>query len=130
MTASSAVAAIVAKLDAIPDHDAFDGAPGGTPPRRYLCVYDQSGLPVRHKYPGRPGWLYLPVQISVVASTKAGLRESVHEVRTQLLDWPPIPGASPLVEDGTNPTLTEGEGNDIRLTAPLIMHCYLPPKES
>lgn len=125
-----AIAAIITRLDAIADHDVFDGAPDDMPPRRYLCVYDQTGVAVRRKYPGRPGWLYLPVQVSVVARTRSGLRESVHAVRAALLDWPPVPGATPLVEDGTNPILTEGEGNDVRLTAPITIHCYLPPEET
>ena len=126
---SAAIAAIVARLDLIPDHDVIDGEPLQTPPRRYLCVYDQTGVAVRRKYTGHAGWLYLPVQISVVTRTLDGLRESVKAVRDALLDWPPVPGATPLVEDGSNPILTEGEGNDRRLTAPLTLHCYLPPDQ-
>ncbi len=125
-----AIAAIVAKLKTIPDHDAFDGEPDDAPPRRYLCVYDQTGVAVRRKYTGRPGWLYLPIQISVVTRTLNGLRQSTKAVRDALLDWPPVQGATPLVEDGTNPVLPEGEGNDVRLTAPITLHCYLPPEET
>lgn len=129
-TTQPAIAAITARLDTIADHDAYDGPPPATPTRRYVCVYDQTGVPIRHKYPGRPGWLYLPVQISVVTRTRDGLRESVQKVRNLLAGWAPVTGATPMVEDGTNPILPEGEGNDIRLTAPLTFHCYLPPEES
>lgn len=129
-SSAGALAAIVARLDAIPTHDVFDGPPSSTPPNRYLCVYDQTGVAVRRKYTGRAGWLYLPFQVSVVTRTYGGMRESVQSVRAALLDWPPVPGGTPIVEAGTNPILTEGEGNDIRLTAPLTFHCYLPPEES
>ncbi len=126
---SPAIAAIIARLSLIPDHDVFDGGPDSKPPQRYLCVYDQTGVAVRGKYTGRAGWLYLPIQVSVVTRTLDGLRKSTKAVRDALLDWPPTPGATPLVEDGSNPVLTEGEGNDVRLTAPITLHCYLPPKE-
>ena len=125
-----AIAAIIARLAPIPDHAVFDEAPLDEPPTRYLVVYDQTGLSIRRKYSGDAGWLYLPMQISCVARTKTGLRGSVRSVRQVLLGWPPVPGATPIVEDGSGPILREGEGNDLRLTGPLTLHCYLPPEEN
>lgn len=107
----------------------FDGAPTSTPSGPYVCIYDQTGVTRRTKYQGGVTGAYLPFQLSCVARTTDGLRELVAGVRTAVLDWPPVPGASPIVEDGSNPILTSGTGNDLRLTAPLSMHSYLP-KES
>ncbi len=105
------------------------GAPGSTPSGPYICIYDQPGLTRRTKYHGGVTGMYFPWQLSCVARTLDGLRDLVRITRLTILDWPPVPGASPTVEDGTNPILPSGTGNDLRLTAPLTMHSYLP-KES
>lgn len=125
-SADMAVAEIVARLALIPEHDAMDGTPADTiPPRRYYCVYDQTGATPRGKYSGDPQSLLLPLQVSCVARTHAGLRESVQWAREMLLMWAPIPTATPLVEDGSGPVLSDGLGDDRRLAAPLLLHCYL-----
>ena len=128
---AEAVAAIKARLEAA---DAafpwpvtvIDGKPSGEVSTPYICIYDQTGIRIREKYIGQAGRTYLPFQLSCVARTHDGLRDLVRVTRGAVLDWPPIPGASPVVEDGSNPVLSEGVGNDQRLTAPLTMHCYLP----
>lgn len=125
---AAAVAAILARLEAAPfpwPVEVIDGKPGevSTP---YICIYDQTGIRIREKYIGQAGRTYLPFQLSCVARTRDGLRDLVQVTRRAVLDWPPIPGATPIIEDGSNPVLSEGTGNDQRLTAPLTMHCYLP----
>jgi len=128
---SPAIAAIIARLvlaDSPFDngHEAFDGGPTTTPSKPYFCVWDQTATTRRGKYSGDPQRLYLPFQVSCVARTRAGLRDAVQLARSALLMWTPVKGASLIVEDGSNPILSEGTGNDIRLTAPLTLHCYLP----
>lgn len=131
-----AVTAIKARLDATtwpwPTVDVLDGSPAvnNTPTGPYICIYDQTGQTVRRKYLGQPSGLYWPVQLSCTARTAAGLRDLVRIVRGTVLNWPPIDGATPVVEDGSNPTLTTGTGNDMRITAPLTLHCYLPAEET
>ncbi len=130
MTTQTAVAAIKARLEAAPSpwpqgHAVFDGDPGDDTDRPYICIWDQTGVKVREKYTGTAGRTYFPFQLSCVARTREGLRDLVAVART-VLGWAPVPGATPLVEDGSNPILTEGSGNDERLVAPLTMHCYLP----
>ena len=132
--AAPAIAAIVARLvladSPFPDgHAVFDGGPAATPTKPYFCVWDQTATTRRGKYSGGPQRLYLPFQVSCVARSRDGLRDAVRLARAALLMWPPLNGASPIIEDGSNPILSEGTGNDFRLTAPLTLHCYLP-KES
>lgn len=122
----AAIAAIVARLTLIPDHDAMDGPPNTTPARRYFCVYDQTGAGARRKYTADPTQLYLPVQVSCVGRTRSGVRESAQLARNALAGWTPVAGGTPLIEDGSNPILTDGPTNDLRHTWPLTMHCYLP----
>lgn len=104
----------------------LDGAPVTEPDGPYICIYDQTGQPTRRKYWGGVSGLYFPAQLTCVARTKEGLRDLVKLTRAAVLNWPPIAGSTPLVEDGSNPTLTTGTGNDLRITAPLTLHCHLP----
>lgn len=131
MTTNTAIAAIKARLEGAPSawpqgHSVFDGEPDGDTGRPYVCIWDQTGVRVREKYTGQAGRTLFPFQLSCVARTREGLRQLVDLVRGTVLDWPPVDGATPIVEDGSNPILTEGTGNDVRLVAPLTMHCYLP----
>jgi hypothetical protein len=125
---NAAIGGIKARLEAASfpwPVEIIDGAPDQqTTP--YVCIYDQTGQSLRRKYTGSVDGLYLPFQLSCVARTTDGLRDLVKAVRAAVCDWPPVIGASPIVEDGSNPVLSEGVGNDRRLTAPLTMHSYLP----
>ena len=126
MNTHPAVVAIVARLDLIPDLDAYDGVPPGTPLRRYVCVWDQTGTQYRHKYAGLPGRVLLPFQVSVVGRTREGAREAAGWVREQLALWVPVPGATPIVEEYGAPILTDGPPNDVRYTMPILYHTHLP----
>jgi hypothetical protein len=135
VTTKEAVAAILTRLKAAQYPwavEVIDGAPADTPAGPYVCIYDQTGVTRRTKYHGGVTGLYFPFQLSCVARTTDGLRDLVGVVRRAVLDWPPAAGATPVVEDGSNPVLSTGVGNDRRLTAPLTMHSYLPkvPKEN
>lgn len=134
MNTNPAIAAIIARLKAATSpwaggFDVFDGGPTGTPTKPYFCVWDQTATTRRGKYTGGVQQAYLPFQVSCVARTRQGVRDAVNLARAALLLWPPVDGATPIVEDASNPILTEGTGNDVRLTAPLTLHCCLP-KES
>lgn len=129
-TTKDAIAAIKARLEAAPSpwpqgHAVHDGEPVDDTDRPYICIWDQTGVRIREKYTGGPKRTFFPFQLSCVARTRDGLRDLVAVART-VLGWHPIPGATPVVEDGSNPILSEGTGSDERLTAPLTMHCYLP----
>lgn len=131
MTIQSAITAIKARLDdaAWPwPVQVTDGPPDGTPSGPYICIYDQTGMPLRRKYQGGVSGLYLPFQLSCVARQHDALRELIRIARLQVCDWRPVGGSSPIVESGSNPVLSTGVGNDQRLTAPLTLHCYLPPE--
>lgn len=104
----------------------IDGAPQDTPAGPYVCIYDQTGMTRRTKWQGGVTGVFWPFQLSCVARTTTGLRDLVKGVRAAVCDWAPVAGASPIVEIGSNPVLSTGEGNDVRLTAPLTLHCYLP----
>lgn len=124
----AAIDAIKARLESTPAPWpvlVFDGPPDDGAATPYICIWDQTGQKVREKYTGQAGRTYWPLQLSCVARGRDGLRTLTSVART-VLDWAPISGATPLVEDGTNPVLTESVGGDERLTAPLTMHCYLP----
>ncbi len=128
-TTQTAVVAVRARLEAAQypwPVEVIDGAPTSTPAGPYICIYDQTGRTIRRKYVGVGSGLYWPFQLSCVARTTDALRELVNTARAAVLDWAPVDAASPIVEDGSNPVLTTGVGNDQRLTAPLTMHSYLP----
>lgn len=122
-----AVAAIKTKLESAESpwpFKVFDGEPDGTD-QPYICIWDRTGSRIREKYTATPSRTRFPFQLSCVARTHDGLRELTAIARS-ILDWRPVPGASPIVEERSNPILTEGTGNDQRLLAPLSMRCYLP----
>lgn len=128
MTTQLAISAIKAHLEAqsAPWPVAvYDGEPPEGAQTPYICIYDQTAGTVRGKYVGGVRKVRIPFQLSCVARTRDGLRSLIAVARA-VLDWAPMSGASPIVEDGSNPIITESVGNDQRLTAPLTMHSYLP----
>lgn len=128
MTIQAVVAAIQARLESQSPPwpvEVFDGPPDDDAQTPYICIWDQTGAATRRKYAAAVDGMFFPFQLSCVARTREGLRQLVGVARTVLM-WSPVAGATPIVEVGSNPILTEGVGNDQRLTAPLTMHCYLP----
>lgn len=121
----AAVDAIKTLLGAIPDHKVFDGAPDHTPGRRYFCVWDQTGVQTREKY-SADGRILFGFQISCVARTREGARNSAYLARLALAGQVLVAGGTPVVEQGTAPVLTDGTANDVRITQPLIFRCHLP----
>ena len=128
--ASAAVTAIKARIEAQTTvWPQGLGVHHGTPPddavTPYVCIWDQTGRTVRGKYVGAVQKTYWPFQLSCVGRTREGALD-VADVARSVLDWAPVVGASRIVEDGSNPVLSEGTGSDVRYTAALTMHCYLP----
>lgn len=101
------------------------GAPPADAQTPYVCIWDQAPKPIREKQAGRAQRSRLSFQLSCVSRAREDVLEVVRVARC-VLDWAPVTNASPIVEDGSNPILTEGSGIDVRYTAPLTMHCYLP----
>lgn len=126
----AAVAAIKARIEAQSAPwpqglGVYVGAPADGAVVPYVCIWYQVEDPERGKYTGTVHRSRWPFQLSCVTRD----RDSIHAVATlarSVCDWAPIVGASRIVEDGSNPIIPEGSGSDIRYTAPLTMHCYLP----
>jgi hypothetical protein len=91
----------------------------------YVCLWDQTDSQVRGKATGSVQRSRLPFQLSCVTRDRASIYAAMTVARS-VLDWAPVDGSSRIVEDGSNPLITEGSGSDVRYTAPLTMHCYLP----
>ena len=125
--AQAILAALLNANSPWPDgHDVIDGAPTTTPTKPYFCFYDQTAAPVRRKYHGGVSQERFDFQISCVARNREGVRQAVQLARGALHGLVVAVNASPIVEEGSNPIIPSGEGNDVRLTAPLTMHCWLP----
>ena len=107
-------------------HEVIDGGPTSTPASVYFCFYDQTAQPLRRKYHGGVTQLRFDFQISCVARETKGVRRAAQLARDTLWGLVVAVNASPIVEEGSNPIIPSGEGNDVRLTAPLTMHCWLP----
>lgn len=103
----------------------FDGEAPATANTPYICIYDQTGkTDLGHKAHGGVVRTRAPFQLSCVARTHDGVRALMKVART-VCGWAPVDNASPIVEDGSNPIIKTGEGMDVRLTAPLTMHCWI-----
>lgn len=129
-TASTAIAAIKARIEAQPTSwpqglRVYVGAPPENAEVPYVCIWDQTGSTVRGKYVGTVQKTRFPFQLSCVTRTRDAAPD-VAAIARSVLDWAPTPGASRIIEDGSNQIVPEGSGSDIRHTAPLTMHCYLP----